>query len=43
MPELGRDPIQEMNEILKDPLNEGKQKQSDQKVVQKGDSETTGS
>ena len=33
MPELGRDPIQEMNEILKDPLNEGKQKQSDQKNV----------
>ena len=24
VPELGRDPIQELNDILKDPLNEGK-------------------
>ena len=41
MPELGRDPIQEMNDILKDPLNEGKQ--TEKKSSRKADSETTGS
>ena len=39
VPELGRDPIQELNDILKDPLNEGKPKEERKKV----DTETSGS
>ena len=41
MPELGRDPIQEMNEILNDPFNEKKQDQ--EKSEKKKGTETSGS
>ena len=40
VPELGRDPIQELNDILKDPLSEGQSKKDEKKQV---DSETSGS